>query len=189
MIRDGRLLFAAPLTEDNIEVVRTLLDQVLAGKRYTMVTANELFHYKPEVRTGMTLRQGSVGLEGERGDGIGRRLVLDDEDYVTSLWTSSSKGVDVIIHEDVVQVSQHAPGGNHIWWTWRPEHEDDPTVWRLTRKDVLDRCSGERVLPITDEQFERIAKAIDYSSVSECIEGAIGQVVPYIPDPDDEEPS
>lgn len=62
--------------------------------------------------------------------------------------------------------------------------DGDRTVWRITRQDILDRCSGERVLPITDEQFERIAKAIDYSSVSECIEGAIGQVVPYT---DDEE--
>lgn len=48
----------------------------------------------------------------------------------------------------------------------------------MTRQDIIDQCS-ERVLPITDEQFDRIAKAIDNSTVSECIEAAIDQVVPY----------
>lgn len=56
----------------------------------------------------------------------------------------------------------------------------DQTVWRVTREDITATAQESGyVTPITDDQFERIAKAIDYSSVSECINGALEQVLTY----------
>lgn len=43
------------LTTENIEAVVNLLKQLLEGKRYTFVTCNESFRFKPEVRTGQRL--------------------------------------------------------------------------------------------------------------------------------------
>jgi len=42
------------LTVENIQEVVSLLSQLLDGKRYTFVTANEIFQFKPEVRTGQS---------------------------------------------------------------------------------------------------------------------------------------
>lgn len=43
------------LTIDNIQQVTNLLLQLLDGRRYTFVAANEFFRFKPEVRTGQRL--------------------------------------------------------------------------------------------------------------------------------------
>lgn len=59
-------------------------------------------------------------------------------------------------------------------------NDGDVTVWRVTRSDLTATAHDSGyVTPITEDQFDLIATAIDYSSVSECINGALEQVLIY----------
>lgn len=65
-------------------------------------------------------------------------------------------------------------------WLDASQASDDDTVWRVTRADITAAAhESGYVTPITDDQFDRIATCIDHSTVSECIDGALGQVLVY----------
>ncbi|MBD3244967.1 MAG: hypothetical protein GF335_03165 [Candidatus Moranbacteria bacterium] len=55
MGKEYNLHWYGVLTIENLQQVADLLLQLLDGKRYTFVAANEFFRFKPEVRTGQTL--------------------------------------------------------------------------------------------------------------------------------------
>jgi hypothetical protein len=54
-------------------------------------------------------------------------------------------------------------------------------LYVITREDVEVRAGR----PITDDEAHDIAKCIEFSSVGECIEGAIEQVIGVLDDTDD----
>lgn len=129
-MRDGRLLWANRLTEDNIEKCFEAVKQALDGKRFTVVTVNSLFGHRPEVRVHQELRDG-VNLRGyedkETGE-VRHHIDVTDANYVTSIspgWREE-RPTDVVVHEQSVLVEHYAPSGNHLWWSWTVEEDPQP---------------------------------------------------------------
>lgn len=116
----GRLLFANRLTDENVEEVTAHLDSVLAGQTFTVVTVNEYFGHRPEVRIGMKLRSEHVTFK--RYDGYAA-IDLTDDDYVTALHTNDRRGTDLAIYEREILAELYAPAGHHLWWSWTVEGE------------------------------------------------------------------
>jgi hypothetical protein len=82
-LKEFNLHWFGMLTVENIEQVADLLRQLLVGKTYTFVTVNELFRYKPEVRTSQRLKP--------NGDAI--TATKDETGRFASFSVSDSYGV------------------------------------------------------------------------------------------------
>lgn len=132
------------LTLENAEAVAGRIRTMLDGKQYTWVACNEMGGYRPEVRTGMRLREG-VKLSGSTLES-GRKMA-----HITVCDTYGVWGLDTTVanqreaHEtedrkrltylnieehrwgDRIEIEFYSISGNHIWWvaTVEPEPDED----------------------------------------------------------------
>jgi hypothetical protein len=64
------------------------------------------------------------------------------------------------------------------------DHEvsrDERTVWRLVASDI-DAVAGRE---LTDDELDFVARALDNSTVNECVIGAVDQIPGHLDDEDD----
>jgi hypothetical protein len=95
MGQEMNLPWNGTLTIENVPAVAGLIRELLAGKRYTFVACNEFFGFKPEVRTGQTLKPSRgkgdpVNCYGETPDHAG--FHINDTYGVWGLSTSQKGG-------------------------------------------------------------------------------------------------
>ena len=128
------------LTLENLDAVTARLRLLLDGKRYTFVAGNEIFGFKPEVRTGqraekivrevLTLNDGRKMAHITVCDTYGvwglHSLVPDlaaARAYQSTAEMVRDAGY-LIFRHDRLEIEHHAPGGNKLFWTVAVEPED-----------------------------------------------------------------
>jgi hypothetical protein len=113
------------LTINNIEQVADLLRQLLSGKRYAFVSSNELFSFKPEVRTNQELKPSDpinvyYDKDGKRFAGFnvydsygvwGCSTSLQEEQY-----DHEFKNPYFVFNLDKVTITHRAPAGHKLYW-------------------------------------------------------------------------
>ena len=112
------------LTLENIDQVATLLGQLLAGKKYTFVTANEHSDFKPDVRTNQTLLDTISVTRDKKGEKWSARFVVTDS---YGMWYCSTNleeqqydgefnNPHFTFKSDQVTITHRGPAGFKIYW-------------------------------------------------------------------------
>lgn len=127
-MKEMNLNWYGMLTVENIERVADLLRQLLKGKRYTFVAANEFFGFKPEVRTNQELKPSTTGdpinvyydKDGKRFAGFnvcdsygvwGCSTSLQEEQY-----DHEFKNPYFVFEWNKVTITHCAPAGHKLYW-------------------------------------------------------------------------
>ena len=120
------------LTIENVQQIADLLLQLLDGKRYTFVAANEFFRFKPEVRTGQTLdhkgaRSGkAIGIYSDEKDTPPRHAGFNVGDTY-GVWGCSTNLAEnkydpefnnpyFVFEYNKVTITHRAPAGHLLYW-------------------------------------------------------------------------
>lgn len=144
-MRDGRNLFAGYLSvasaDEIAEHMATVLwdDEAGEARPYTVVMANEIFGWKPEIRGGLRLKErpvaehrssdagASVGIVVEVPDtgwqeaaSIGSSISSWHADQKAAYDDATKRKVHVAIYERAIYIRHHAMAGNAMWWVLAP---------------------------------------------------------------------
>lgn len=112
------------LTIDNIEQVVGLLRKLLAGKKYTFVSVNEYFGYKPEVRTGQEIEPQkatnkdafSFWYDKDNAPPLYAGFNVVDTHGVWGLSTSATEQPYLRFEWNKVAIEHKAPAGHKMFW-------------------------------------------------------------------------
>lgn len=131
------------LTLENAEAVADRIRSMIGdGQRYTWVAANEIFGYKPEIRTGQVAKRIEFVSE-KLSDGRSWAHLLVRDAYGT--WGISTTAADqaaahAMDKKDAtflrfeygrLTIEHYAPAGNHLWWAIAVEdHEEAEQQFR-----------------------------------------------------------
>ena len=134
-MREMNLGWAGMLTIENVEKVAELFRELLQGKRYTFVSANEFFGFKPEVRTRQRLAfQKSDPIQAfKEKDGKSAGIMVHAPFGVWSIHTNLAKNQHdpefknpyLAFDWNRVTITHRAPGGNKLYWVVALERKTD----------------------------------------------------------------
>lgn len=117
--------FNGTLTVNNCEEVAGLIFETLQGKKYTFVSVNEYFDYRPEIRINQELKNGtnrnpfSVMLKNDfacfdvcDSYGVWGLSTSQKENY----FDASYNAPYIEIENNTIKITLRAPYGNKIYW-------------------------------------------------------------------------
>ena len=112
------------LTVENVQKIADLLLQLLDGKRYTFVAANESCRFEPEVRTGQRLKAISVYYnEKENPPKYAGFIVVDSygswscsTNLAENKYDQEFRNPYFVFKYNQVTITHRAPAGHLLYW-------------------------------------------------------------------------
>ncbi len=176
MNRKIDLKWSGMLTVKNIEEIANLIFLLLNGRNYTFVTVNELFRFKPEVRTGQKLYQES-GKKTEavsvQYDGAERNSAGFNVNDTYGLWGCRTNLLEDIFDpefknpyiefsDNQIMITHRASPGQILYWIAAVEKEnfyplesaDKRPVRELTIEEFLGEIRKVGIRPLEAEQIK-----------------------------------
>lgn len=127
-----RPLFSGCLAHNTAHEIAQAMSDVLAEQQYIFVAVNEMFGWRPEVRTGLVLRE-PIEVSHFGDDSQFVHVPFNDQDYICSISTQaltqqaaydlrvdSFDLVRVTIYPSQVQIEHRVPAGGKLYWTLVP---------------------------------------------------------------------
>lgn len=140
MAREYDLIWKGNLTVKNAQNIADLLLQLLDGKRFTYVSANESCQFMPEVKTGRRLKNNGkisgtairVSYDKEEADAPRWAMLAMSYTHATATCSTDliEDGQDSVSGQpyfsfdgDKVTITNYGGGGNKIYWVFALEKD------------------------------------------------------------------